>query len=260
MGIVCIIIETYLINEFENEDDCFFMFFRSIVSDLFFPPVFEVLLIGEKKIECVCHSLISEEVRIEEKNTCKCHSLKVIEKESANFVCSATGKKIGKTGITSCRFLGEYKYPHSQNDDQRREHFEDDDGEEESNIISVIARIDVKAVSQTYIFGTEKIMTSNSQLFARLINEMRSGNDALIAKRNKSNVFGGEYFLIIPDMIHMFLHIRKLANRSQIIKFDETAADCDSHCEVFNEPILPTIKHIDDIAPFNLGRSNIIPF
>ena len=241
---------------FENEDDCYFMFFRSLVTDILFPASFDAIEIDEnKRIDVQTLELFISKTEIKEKNICKCHELQTIQSVNQNDVpsmCQILKKKLNKTSITKALFLGKFKFPENLFNHSLEKVTIDDF--ELQDVYKVIGKIDTKEISQSFVTGMDKVMISNSPMFVRLLNEMRSSNESLIAKMTKSQKFGGEFFVIVADLLHPILHIKNIANRCQIVRFAESIQCFDEPEEICSDPILSEIKTLDNINPFILGN------
>ena len=252
---------------FENEEDCYFMFFRSLVIDIIFPPSFDILEIkDDMKIEVQTIKLFSPVNKIENKSICKCHRIQTIKTSSASFYdknkqqdsyyCFVSKKKISKQNIMSASFIGNFQFPADSIKNGNSESTEVDF--DIQDVYKVIGRINIKDVSESFVYGCDIVMASNSPMFFRLINEMRSCGESLITKKLKKNVIYGEYYVIVPDMCHPILHIKNIANRSQIIRFPESLILPDESEEIYNEPILQNIEQLENINPFVLGKTFLL--
>lgn len=227
---------------FMNRDDCFFQFFRSIAESLFFHPTPDILEIGIHSILCHKIPLLLPEVVISSVSTCTCHNLPSIQKNS--YYCSVSNKKLStsqkKEEYSLCGFI----VPYNENEIV------------EPKFI-VKGRIDIKKISESMLIGATQILTSSDPKFHRIINELRCSKEAFIAVRYPSNVFGGEYFIIIPDPSYFLLHCKKIGNRCQVLKFDLGESQ-QMPTEIYTNEISNEIPKIDEINPFMLGHEELM--
>jgi hypothetical protein len=79
----------------------------------------------------------------------------------------------------------------------------------------------------------------------------------IVAKRHPTRVVGGEFWLLAADPISPVLHCKRIANRTQLLKFD-AGADAAVPTEISTTPVLRELPEVDEINPFLLGHEELL--
>lgn len=222
---------------FENNTDCYFQFFRSLSTDILYPPQIEVLEIGEYEIDCLMYQVIADPIEIIQKDVCKCHNKPLISAKPQK--CPVIEKKINQSNITKQLCIGDYAIPLDPEDETK-------------NLLKCVGKIPLENISETYLYGNERILSSSSILFSKIIMEMRETKTALIVKRTNSKIYGGEFFALFADRNDSVIHCKNIANKHQIIRFGESINE--SPKGICNDPIIKSVNEVDSLISFLLNE------
>lgn len=225
-----------------NRNDCFFQFFRTIAEPIFFQPKHEILELGSNLIECLKYPLILPQCEINSIQTCTCHNLPLNKTE--NRVCSVTNKKISNSNISLEYAIGNFVVPFNESEigSNRQLH--------------IIGRLSTSQISESILIGETSILTSDNSKFHRVINELRCSKEVLLARRTTSTIVGGEYYALSPDSVAAILHMKNIATRCQLFKFDLGEYE-QIPSEICTTGMIEDIQQYDDINPFLLGNEEL---
>ena len=232
-------IESVSVCQIVNSDDTIFQFFRNNTSKMFVNSSKEMLVVNDQRIECISVPLLLGDPQLEKISICKCHNLSV--KTKITFECTVSGKNVRETreklgiGTLVC----------------------DTEPLQTDHRIQCHCTIDLANISQSFLFGGSRYLQSSSPVFHRMITEMRCHKQAIIAQRIPSLEIGGEFLLLVADSLIPVIHYKKIANRAQLLRLD-ISSDVPMPSDVYTTPVLPEMKHIESISPFDLGRDEII--
>jgi hypothetical protein len=225
--------------QIENRDDSFFEFFRNTAEQLFFPMTYEMLYIGDTDISCQRLPLILDPTHVELMPVCRCHHVPVLQKTS--YQCSVSGKHASQTSYEYS--IGEAIAPFIPEGNQKKG-------------FTALCRIKSAKISESFLFGTTLLLQSESPKFHRLINELRCHKEAVITKKSPTRILGGEFWLLVADSVSPVVHCKRIANRTQILRF-ESGSNSPSGDGVWTAPIITCLTEIDEFNPFILGSSEL---